>query len=292
LCGRRDRPYLDISSSYPFITEIEETSLWISRGRTRSQFHYDKENTLNCLVTGKPKDWVILDTRKYGNKLPWVRGGGYNISDDMNTLYTDWVAIDVDNLDLSLHAYLLEADFEVVTQYPGDCVFLPYSILHYAGHLVTDDTLQVAVSFMWLPGTQFNEKCDIGSKKSIPLAVFDTVWYYSGLGAVPQGNHNPRQLAEAITPIGADDKRSMNMMGVLSFLPPGTRSTDKGLVDVVRLLELVETLIEKNVSAPLDLWLQLAAAIDLNGLGCNEGERYISRPLEEMNTMFSFLENW
>jgi hypothetical protein len=293
LCGSRSRNYLDLSPSYSFMTEIEETSLWISRGRTRSQFHYDKENTFNCLVTGKPKEWVILDTRKYGEKVPWVRGGGYNMTDDRETLYTDWVGVDVDRVDLNLHSYLLEAEFEVVTQYPGDCIFIPYSMLHYAGHLVEDDTLQVAVSFMWLPETTYNERnCPKEfSKSGIPLAVFDTVWYYSGFGAVPQGHHNPRHLAEAITPRSNNNTVLFNRLAVVRFLSPGTRSTDPGFEYVLSCLKLVEECVKHGVDVPLDLWLELSTAVDMNGLGCNRNQTYIPRPLEELNRMFAFLQH-
>lgn len=287
LCGDRDRPYLDLSTSFSFMTEIEETSLWISRGRTRSQFHYDKENTFNCMVTGEPKQWVIMDTRKYGDKVPWVRRGGYNMTDDMNTLYTDWVGVDVDNLDLNLHSYLVESEFEVLTQYPGDCVFLPYSMLHYAGHLVEDDTLQVAISYMWLPETKFNEKhCPQNPPSGIPLAVFDTVWYYSGFGAVPQGNHNPRHLERAIAPESGVFKK----LAIVGFLPPGTKGTDEGFDMVLLYLRIVEELVKRKVEVPLDLWLQLSAAADMNGLTCNQNKTYIPRPFEEINKMFLFLE--
>jgi hypothetical protein len=273
------------------MTELEETSLWISRGRTRSQFHYDKENTFNCLVAGAPKQWVLLDTRKYANSVPWTRGGGYNAANDLENLYTDWVGVDVDRLDLNLHTYLTEAHFETLTQYPGDCVFLPYSMLHYAGHLVTDDTLQVAVSYMWLPGTDFDHSCESRlppALTSVPLAVFDTVWYYSGLGSVPQGNHDPRRLAAAIV-VEEEGRRKCLVTAVAGFLPPGTKSTDKGLEQVLAYMRIISRLVERNVEVPLDVWLQLAAAVDLNSLGCNENQRYIPRPLSEMNLMFRWL---
>jgi hypothetical protein len=254
--------------------------------------HYDKENTFNCLVTGEPKKWVILDTRKYGHLMPWVRGDGYNQTNDLATKYTDWVGIDVDHVDLSLHAYLREVEFQVLTQNPGDCVFVPFSMLHYAGHLVTDNTLQVAISYMWLPETDFNYNCRIVEKKSLPLAVFDTVWFYSGFGAIPQGHHNPRHLADAITPPQTDGSRKFNVFGALSFLPPDASSDDVGLAEVVGLLGVIKDTVNNNVSVPLDVWLQLSTAIDLNGLGCNWNQSYIPRPSGEVRKMFEYLESW
>jgi len=300
LCGSRERSYLDLESPELglFMTELEETSLWISRGSTRSQFHYDKENTMNCLVTGEPKQWVILDTRKYGRLMPWVRGGGYDNDNDMDNRYTDWVGINVDELDLNLHKYLTEVEFEVVVQYPGDCVFLPYSMLHYAGHLTDDPTkLQVAVSFMWLPTTTFNrENCKVSSSmKTVPLAVFDTVWYYSGHGAIPQGHYDPRQLEDALL----RNHQGWSPQNILGFLPP--RNGNDGMEYVLATMKNLSVIVnscrkrfidDQVCPVPVDLWLHLSTAADLNQLGCNANLTYIPRPLSEMNRMLEFLDQF
>ena len=299
LCGSRSRSYLDLGSSSlgSFMTELEETSLWISRGATRSQLHYDKENTLNCLVTGEPKKWLILDTRKYGRLLPWARGGGYDFENDLNNQYTDWVGINVDEFDLNLHAYLKEVEFETVTQYPGDCVFLPYSMLHYAGHLTDDPSkLQVAVSFMWLPNTSRNSECKLSSSiKSVPLAVFDTVWYYSGKGAIPQGQIDPRMIEEAVL----RNSRGWSPVTILGFLPASEKEGMGYVFEVMKNLSVIVGGCRKRgvpdqvCPVPLELWLHLSTAVDMNQLGCNGGNiTYIPRPLEEMNRMLSFLNQF
>ena len=291
LCGKRDRTYLHFSDTVPFLTGIEETSLWMSRGRTRSQFHYDKENTFNCLVSGKPKDWVIMDTRVYSDDVPWARGGAYNSKNDLFNMYTDWVGVDVDNLDLSLHDYLTTSDFQTFTQYPGDCVFLPYSMLHFAGHAVDadDDFLQVAVSYMWLPDVKFDaEACPDNSvlpNKPLPLAVFDTMWYYSGYGTIPQGLHDPRMIAESLIDY---ETGGIRPNGILGFLPQEARSDHPGFPEVVKWMQVIEKLVNNNITVPTDVWLQLSAAADLNALGANPNTTYITRPLEEINRMLEF----
>jgi hypothetical protein len=299
LCGRRKRPYLDLSEKFLFMTEIEETSLWISRGITRSQLHYDKENALNCLISGQPKEWLLLDTRKYHDKIPWVRGGGFNGSNDLWNKYTDWVGVDVNNVDLRLHRYLLEVEFEAVTQNPGDCIFLPYSMLHFAGHAAGEekianyDELHVAVSYMWMPETDFDpSSChDIllhAVFPPLPLAVFDTVWYFSGNGSVPQGNQDPKIIAKAVL----GDDGTFNAIGIAGFLPRNVDTASEGFLEVLKILKYVEILHSRNISIPLDLWLELSAAADMNSLGCNEGHTYVVRPLEEMNRMLSFMNVW
>jgi hypothetical protein len=287
LCGSRTRPYLDISPKFTqFMTELEETSLWISRGPTRSQFHYDKENTFNCLVSGNPKKWVLMDTRLVGDTVPWTRQGGYDPIDDRRNNYTDWVGVDVDNLDLNIHKYLVGFPVEIVTQYPGDCVFLPYSMLHFAGHAGEDDVLQVAVSYMWLPEIFLNEQCALSDRPALPLAVFDTVWYYSGQGVIPQGLQDPRIIEAELT------RNGWNPKGIFNFLPEDAKADNPALAYVLKIMTAVEPIVQRAQPVPLALWLHLSSAADLGSLPCNRDREYIVRPLVEMDRMLRFLSKW
>ena len=45
----------------PWMTHLLENNLWVGRGRTRSQLHFDKENIVNCLFQGE-KRWTLIDT--------------------------------------------------------------------------------------------------------------------------------------------------------------------------------------------------------------------------------------
>jgi hypothetical protein len=217
----------------------------------------------------------------YGNLVPWTRGGGYDVDNDMNNKYTDWVGIDVDGLDLNLHKYLTEAEFQIINQFPGDCIFLPYSMLHYAGHITNDTSkLQVAVSYMWLPGTRFNPDCP-SNVHNIPLAVFDTVWYYSGYGAIPQGQYDPLKLAFDLL----YESSSFRPQSILEYLPSYASANHPGIAYVLETLEAIAILVRNGKQVPLDLWLHLSTAADMNRLGCNENVTYIDRPFSEINRM-------
>jgi hypothetical protein len=48
-------------SRAPWMTHLLENNLWVGRGRTRSQLHFDKENIVNCLFHGE-KRWTLIDT--------------------------------------------------------------------------------------------------------------------------------------------------------------------------------------------------------------------------------------
>ena len=74
LCGSRRKqlnkntkpPYKKRKHEYPheagfdWMTHVFEANLWIATGYTRSQFHYDKEWNVNCLLSGT-KRWIFLD---------------------------------------------------------------------------------------------------------------------------------------------------------------------------------------------------------------------------------------
>jgi len=188
-------------------------------------------------------------------------------------------------LDLNLHAYLLEVEFELVTQNPGDCVFLPYSMLHFAGHITDDpNKLQVAVSYMWLPEIRFHEAASCsGYPPSLPLAVFDTVWYYSGFGAIPQGQYDPEVIRYVLMEDGWKPEK------ILGFLPENIRSGDIGMEYVLETIEKIGTIVRSNKSPPLELWLHLSTAADMNRLGCNRDLKYVARDLVEVNKMLTYL---
>ncbi|EER12315.1 conserved hypothetical protein [Perkinsus marinus ATCC 50983] len=180
---------------------IEENGLWIAPAglETRSSFHYDKENVMNCLVAGDvEKLWWFIDTRKYGDILPWVRGNRYNTTDDRYNTGTDWLALDLDAVDEDLHRPWLEkVEIHTAVQRVGDCVVIPYSMLHLAwspARASTKADFNTAVAWSFLSVNDGLYECGEGG--SSPLATVENVWPYVGHGAVPQGLPDPRELRD------------------------------------------------------------------------------------------------
>ncbi len=138
---------------YKWMTHFLEADFWLAHGRTRSQLHYDKEHNFNCLYRGTKK-WILIDTRKHHKDIEWVRGGRYSSEDDLMNAGTDWVALDPDRVDMLVYSKLKNVTFHEFTQNAGDCVYLPYSYLHYVNK--TDEGMQVAASYMWEPKTIFD----------------------------------------------------------------------------------------------------------------------------------------
>ncbi|CAK0851978.1 unnamed protein product [Prorocentrum cordatum] len=124
LCGSRrkmvDRrsapPYKLGKHEYPhekrhdWMTHLFEANLWIASGRTRSQFHYDKEWNVNCLLSGR-KRWVFLNSFWYDEDLQWARGNKFKRTNPLNNAWTDWVFLDPDHVDLIVQHKMRDMDY-------------------------------------------------------------------------------------------------------------------------------------------------------------------------------------
>jgi len=146
---------------------------------------------MNCLYRGQ-KRWIFVDTRKEARdgNLDWIRGEMFNEEDDQLNDGTDWVGLDPDRVDLRVFSKFRNVTTYEVIQNAGDCVYIPYSMLHYVNK--TQPGYSVSVSYMWLPTSHYDEEaCTAAPNVPIPLSAFDTLWYYSGKGVIPQGYPDP-----------------------------------------------------------------------------------------------------
>eukprot|EP00658_Telonema_sp_P-2_P056370 TRINITY_DN4482_c0_g2_i5.p1 TRINITY_DN4482_c0_g2~~TRINITY_DN4482_c0_g2_i5.p1 ORF type:complete len:356 (-),score=62.85 TRINITY_DN4482_c0_g2_i5:358-1425(-) len=311
-CGSRTKqldPTMKSIISHPFphaskdwLTHIYEANLWLSVGRTRSQLHYDRENNVNCAYHGK-KRWILIDTRKHYSDITWVRGGRYRSEDDLLNTGTDWVPIDPDKVDLRVHQKLSNVEYYEFDQEVGDCIFLPYSMLHYVNK--TSPGFHVAASWMFLPNEVFDkEACETAPTENIPMAAHDILWYYSGTGVIPQGYPAvDREVRDSILQIMDENGEDHMTIQVLQeWLSRGEaplrnrprelrqfweefsrhgKNPDKGLTQ--------EEMGWPNT--PLGLWLRFAARGDPEGmLPCDTGQFYIPRPENETAKSNLFLE--
>jgi hypothetical protein len=196
LCGSRSihdnqAPSATPSAPWLWMTQIFESDLWVSWGPTLSQLHYDADQNINCLFGDEPKHWIFIDTAASADRIPWAIGNRYDSRNPILTSGTDYSAIDLDDPALlTSHPELTNVSWARVTQYPGDCMYVPYSHLHRVSKPSTG--WSVAVSFMF-PRTAFFDTaaCDGAPLQPLPLSLFDTLWYYSGEGAIPLGYDDP-----------------------------------------------------------------------------------------------------
>jgi len=285
-------------SGHSWLTHMLEANLWLADGRTRSQVHYDKENNVNCLYRGR-KRWILIDTREHYNDMQWVRGGRYIKGDDLLNMGTDWVPIDPDSVDMRVHKDFAKVRYQEVIQEPGDCIFLPYSMLHWVNK--TNPDFQVAASYMWLPTEIYDEESckDAPLHKVVPLAAFDILWYYSGRGVIPQGYLDPgAEMIPDLQRLTKDMGQQYFTLRVLQqWLNMGSSPLKDNLEDQKRFHQRLSSFAKNperglHISelgmptVPVEEWLKLAAEGDPEGmLPCDIGHAYEPRPQSELKKM-------
>jgi len=329
MCGSRNKQ-LDVKSKakkkkyykhpYPhptgrdYMTSFLEANLWIAKGFTRSQLHYDKENILLCCIDCV-KEFILIDTRKYGDKVPWARGGKYNSENDLQNGWTDWVTVDPERVDMRLYTFLNEIEYMKVTIGPGDCAFIPYSMMHQVtthreGNLADPYKFQSAISVMIDPTEVFDEEAcqryeNTGlAKHDIPFGAFDLLWYYDGTGVIPQGYPLPHQERDRVadllqTKYKTGLTKKVHRKAVRDINPGAAMLRDVKEVDAFtdrfnhyaknKTAGLQPSEMNFN-NTPLELWLEYSARID-EMLPCDDGQYYSPRTPEVWKEMEEVLVN-
>lgn len=311
LCGGRKKQRSRVGSGeqqhlFPhpsgrdWLTHLYEANLWLGHGRTRSQLHYDKENNVNCLYRGEKK-WIMIDTRQHFDDVLWVRGGRFKKENDLLNMGTDWVAIDPDKVDLRVHKRMRNVKYYEFTQQAGDCVFIPYAMLHWVNK--TSPGFQAAVSYMFVPEEKYDaQACKRAPKVNIPMGAMDILWYYNGTGVIPQGYPDPMKDTIPALKAHMDDQNTNHLtQRVIKAFCDADEAICKGDPAAVRRfwqrlskwgaqpdkgLHAKEMLPPPSGKVPLGEWLKFAAEADPEGmLPCDEGEQYVPRSPEEATRM-------
>jgi len=301
LCGSRKKmldkatkpPYRVKKHTYPheagheWMTHLFEANLWIASGSTRSQFHYDKEWNVNCLLSGR-KRWFFLNPFHHDEDLQWARGQKFVKEDPLNNRWTDWVYLDPDHVDLIVQHKLRTMDYYELIQEPGDCILIPYAMLHQVEKL--DAGLQVAVSWMFLPETIFDEAACAQAplQEDLPLAAMDTLYMYTGRGLIPQGYMDPLNFVQQLQALMRQrNEEHLSLATLTAAVSNGAAILARGKGRTRRIRRLFELLSSHGAeparglrrgeltSVPLRLWCKPAAEGDDEGpLPCDVGQEY------------------
>lgn len=317
LCGSRsiivDRdskpPYKVGKHDYPheteknWMTHIFEANLWMGSGKTRSQLHYDKEWNVNCLISGR-KRWVFINPFDADGKVQWARGEKFRKDNPLNNAWTDWVYLDPDAVDLIVQNKLRDLDYMELYQEAGDCIFLPYAILHQVEKLDTD--LQVAVSWMFLPETMYDEGVcqDAPLDEDLPLAAMDTLYLYNGKGIIPQGYGDPKFFRDSVKrEMKSAKEKHLSIKTLKNAVTRGDSSLKTVKDKKARIQKIYDVITEwaddpeKGLrrdeldKVPLRVWCKPAAEGDTDGpLPCDQGEEYLFCDNEEFTRMENYVQ--
>mmetsp|Transcript_3807 Transcript_3807/g.8888 ORF Transcript_3807/g.8888 Transcript_3807/m.8888 type:complete len:560 (+) Transcript_3807:632-2311(+) len=297
---KHDYPH---ESGYNWMTHLFETNFWIASGRTRSQFHYDKEWNVNCLLSGT-KRWFFLNPFDYHDQVQWARGNKFKPKNPLNNAWTDWVYLEPDSVDLIVQNKLRNMDYYEMVQEAGDCLFLPYAMLHQVEKI--DKDLQVAVSWMFLPETVYNEEdcADAPLDEDLPLAAMDTLYMYTGKGLIPQGYADPLNFLNEVDQVMVGNKAkhlSLQLFTEIVSQEDAILASGKGRKARIRkIYEMLNKYAsqpyagltrEELHKVPLRLWCKPAAEGDKEGpLPCDRGEEYHICDDKEYEKMDSYVK--
>jgi len=290
-------------AGFDWMTHVFEANLWIATGYTRSQFHYDKEWNVNCLISGK-KRWFFIDNFKYDKDIQWSRGKKFRPKDPLNNAWTDWVYLDPDNVDLIVQHKLRNMDYYELIQEAGDCVFIPYAMLHQVQKL--DLGLQVAASWMFLPETIYEEDVcqEAPLDDDLPLAAMDTLYMYTGKGLIPQGYMDPLNFVQGVQQaMQQANSKYMTLKIFAERVSQGAATLARGKDRKKKIKSIYEMLTkyakdpkkgltrEEIWKVPFRLWVKPAAEGDEEGpLPCDHGMELELCDDAEFNKMAEYVD--
>ncbi|XP_065842243.1 tRNA wybutosine-synthesizing protein 5-like isoform X2 [Oscarella lobularis] len=147
-------PLLSCLSCGGFLTTFQDFGMWFSSGGTKSSFHFDTVENLNCQVSGT-KEWIFIN-----KTVP----GFHDVIDHMEG---DFSSVNVDAVDMIEFPQFQNVPWWTAVTRPGDCVYVPYKWFHYVKSLERN----LAVNIWWTPFDRFNRSdCQNGEKNVLTLS--------------------------------------------------------------------------------------------------------------------------
>ena len=109
---------LPLSLDCPSVIDlIEDNVMWFSSGGTKSVWHNDAYENLNCLFRGK-KEFIMA------NRSEGVEKVHIDVDDE------SYSSVDVDNVDVEKYPGFKTTTFFNVTMESGDCLYIPWLWFH------------------------------------------------------------------------------------------------------------------------------------------------------------------
>lgn len=133
---QNDVSFLPFMRCGGFLRFLDTNNLWFGRGGSKSVVHYDDQDNINCMFSGK-KRFIMMhpsykkkfeahpNTKK--NKFGWV-------DTDLDETIPGYGAfmggIDVDRMDLIKYPGWKKVAWSYADLEPGDCIYIPYQWYH------------------------------------------------------------------------------------------------------------------------------------------------------------------
>ena len=108
----------------PFVIEnlLADNVMWFSSGGTKSVWHNDAYENINCLMRGTK--WFIMANRSETSQKAHIdmKDGAYS-------------SVDVENVDVNKYPGFKDMQFYNVTMEAGDCLYIPWLWFHHVNSI-------------------------------------------------------------------------------------------------------------------------------------------------------------
>ncbi|XP_065193061.1 lysine-specific demethylase 8-like [Sycon ciliatum] len=121
-----------------FTKYLRDAVMWFSSGGTKSVFHYDNVENINCLMSGS-KD-LFLANKSYAELAHMIPGNAHS-------------KVDVDSVDMDTFPGLGRIPWWRAHMEPGDCFYIPHKWFHQ----IRSYDRNLAINIWWVPVPQFHE---------------------------------------------------------------------------------------------------------------------------------------
>lgn len=183
---KKDVSFLPMLRCGGYLNWLDTNNMWYGRGGSKSVIHYDEQDNINCMISGK-KRFVFMHPRykKYfeahpntdKNKFGWV---DTELDRKVKGYGAFMGKLDIDKMDLIKYPGWSKVKWSYVDLVPGDCLYLPYQWYHQ----VTAEPMRSINVHLWYfrPKTFDSKSCegDAGAAAYIenPTALSDCTWGY------------------------------------------------------------------------------------------------------------------
>lgn len=132
-----------------FLDNLIDAVTWFSSGGTKSVFHFDALDNINCLFDGTKE--LILVPKMYAEHLDFDNPSG------------SYSSVDVDHVDMYKYPQFLDVPWYNVSMEPGDCLYIPYRWAHQ----VRSSGRNLAINIWFIHQHYFDEE-DCKAKGDLP----------------------------------------------------------------------------------------------------------------------------
>lgn len=179
---RQDVKFLPFLRCGGYLDFLDVANLWIGRGGSKSVVHYDDQDNINCMFSGRKR--FIFMHPKYKrefeahpntakNRFGWVDA---DLDKNVKGYGAFFGNLDVDRVDLINLPGWSEVEYSYAELEPGDCLYIPYQWYHQVS---AQPTRSINIHmWYWRPKVFSKKSCDKTEDAGASVSFGECTWGY------------------------------------------------------------------------------------------------------------------